>query len=308
MKSLFSLTFLFFSTSTFAQDSTLQKHTVFNLKGISIMGSYSSYINPAVNSQTQSSKQSLVNTWQDLGSKPYFTYPQYRAYNIGNGSTFGAYFNFDNYTKKKKRYSIHSHTNLGISLATYQGITADFAKIEAKRIDTVNNFSTGNNIPSFNDSITLYDASIKYSSTNIGLDIQEVFSTNQERRVSVFIGIGASANFSIISKIRESLIKERGINNTLNSIYDYNKNGVNLLNPKIDYWQGNISKIKNSILYQFYIPAGITIRFGSDENKTLSHFYFSPQIRVGYQLIRFSTNSNYGYIVCYTSLGLAYRF
>ncbi len=228
------------------------------------------------------SKQPLLAMWPAVASKPYYNYPQYNAYNNGNGGMFGAYLTFDNYSKKKKRYAIHSKTNVGISLVTYNGVTANFGNTIAKRLDTVSNYTSGNNIPSYRDSVTAYGASIKYNSTNIGLDVQQVFCTNQKKRVSAFAGIGASVNFSVTSIIRESLDKERGINNTTNPAYSYQKNGVSLQDEKTDFMLGNTYKIKSSVLYQFYIPAGITIRFGNNEKSKLSHFYLSPQIKVGY--------------------------
>ncbi len=127
MKFFLSFCCLLFCLYANAQDSTKQKHSLFKLMGVSMIGGGSSYnLNYfGNNNQTYTSKQNLVSMWPAFTKEPFYNYTQWTGnYNYTGSRMFGMYLSFDNYSKKKNRYAIHSQTNIGITIV---GLNSQYA-------------------------------------------------------------------------------------------------------------------------------------------------------------------------------------
>jgi hypothetical protein len=299
MKFTLSFVCLLFCFSVYAQDSTRQKHGLFKLSGVSVIGGASFFNYNNANSENIS-KQSLLNVWSSFANKSFYNYSQniVNSKSNNNGNMFGAYLSFDNYSKKKMRYAIHSQTNVGISVYTQSSLSASFYTNKTSAKDT---FSI-NSTPFYTDTNNKGNAFVGYQSKHVGIDIQQIYTTKQSDRFSFFAGIGVSATISTISQIIYTQ-SEQGI------IYNSNPNaypGQN--NYYLTTSNNGIDKIKSSVLYQIYIPFGFNIRFGNDDKSTLSHFYISPQIRVGYEILKLQAANAFVFNTSYATIGMKYMF
>jgi len=307
--------YLLLCTFIYAQDSTTQKHPLFKLSGISTMGGGSrnnlNYINGNKN-QTYTSKQMLLSMWPAFANKPFYNYTQWTGnYNSSTNSTmFGVYLSFDNYSKKKNRYAIHSQTNVGITVITLNSYYAMYGNINATRLDTLYQKQGSNYYPTaYYDNVTLNSANVSYKSTNVGIDVQQLFSTNEKKLISVFAGIGFTTNFSVLSQISYEQYQQTGINLTANSVNSYQIDGnYNLTNKTDSIKDGGVVKIKNSVLYQLYIPFGFNVRLGKNDKKTISHFYLTTQARLGFQVLKILDVNAFVYTTRYITFGAKYKF
>ncbi|MHB8259337.1 MAG: hypothetical protein ACYDCN_12780 [Bacteroidia bacterium] len=316
MKYKLSFICLLFYVATNAQDSTKQKHGLFKLSGVStLVGvSFSTFSNG--NNQTYVSKQNIASIFPEVVNKPYYNYPNFTSSNSDASGLLGVYVSFDNYSKKKHRYAIHSQTNIGVTVVGYQGLSANFTNITATRVDTLFVKQGSSYVPQYyHDRVTTNIGSLSYYSSNVGLDVQQMLTTNQKRIFSVFVGIGFAANFSTVSQISEGQSTETGINRTSQPNYNYQNylantpyGFYNLSNTTNTYTGTNTYNIKSSALYQAYIPFGFNIRWGKNDKKIISHFYFSTQLRIGYEIVKIQAVNAFAFSNGCTSFAIKYRF
>ncbi|MHB8260992.1 MAG: hypothetical protein ACYDCN_14445 [Bacteroidia bacterium] len=158
-------------------------------------------------------------------------------------------------------------------------------------------------IPYYGDTVNTGNAYVYYQSTHVGLDVQQVFYTNQEKRFSFFAGIGATINFSVQSQITY-ISKQQGLATGTNS---YSQQGQ-YYNVYYSSSSNGTDKIKGSILYQLYIPFGFNIRFGNDDKSAWSHFYFITQIRLGYEILKLQAINAFTFSTGYATFGVKYKF
>jgi hypothetical protein len=306
--------YLLLYTSIHAQDSTNQKHPLFKLSGIATLGggggSNLNYINGK--NQNYPSKQTLLSMWPAFANKPFYNYTQWQGNYSSNGSAmFGAYLNFDNYSKKKNKYAIHSQTNVGITIISFNSFSPLYSNIKATRLDTLYQQEGANYYypAAYYDNVTTNNASVNYHSTSLGIDVQQLFNTNQKKIISFFAGVGFTTNFSVVSQITYWEYQQSGINLTTNTINSYQVGGnYNLTNKTISATEYGNDKIKNSVLYQLYIPFGFNIRLGKNDRKTISHFYFTTQARLGFQLLKITDVNAFIYTTRYITFGVKYKF
>lgn len=303
--SVFCVLFFF---AGYAQDSTMQKHCLFKLSGISFIGG-SSFLN-YYNNQGYISRQNLLSMWPDFANKSYSNYKQNNNGAYGNGEMFGVYFNFDNYRRKKSIYSLNSQTNVGITVIGQNNLSTNFTDISATRLDTLFIKVGSAFYPKYyRDNVTINSTFLNYQSISLGMDIQQVFSSNQKRIFSFFGGIGTSVGFSVNSAITEWSRKATGINVTEYSNYNYQTNSYLKLENEKDTVIGlNSYKAKSSVLYNFYFPFGFNIRCGKNEMRKLSHLYLTVQCRVGYEILKIQSANAFAFTTSYITSGLKYRF
>ncbi|MHB8260046.1 MAG: hypothetical protein ACYDCN_14570 [Bacteroidia bacterium] len=310
-KIVITIAILVLTVNAFAQDSTNQKHPLFKISGVSALVSGGGSIG---NFNQTASKQTLVNMFPEVANRPYYNYPNFSCNNQGGGSMFGAYVSLDTYSKKKKRYAIHSQTNIGFSVFGYDGLTANFTNSTATRIDTLFVKQGSTYVPSYyHDNVTTNYANVSYHSTNMGLDVQQLLTTNQKWIISVFIGVGFTVNFSTVSQINETQSTEGSINLTPYPNYNYQNylanNYYNPANPVFNNTSSsNTYNAHTSVLYQAYIPFGFNVRLGKKDKKTISHFYFTTQVRIGYEIVKIQTVNAFAFSNDCISIGAKYRF
>ncbi len=185
-----------------------------------------------------------------------------------------------------------------------------YSNIKATRLDTFYGKSGSLYYPfAYLDNVISNNASVYYHSTNIGLDVQQVFTTNQKKILSAFIGLGASVNFSVVSQISYSQNQETGINLTdqpLNS-YEISAN-YNLTNKTDSVKGGGSDKVKSSFFYQVYIPFGFNIRLGKNDKKIISHFYLTSQVRLGISILKIQSVNAFVFRSSYETFGVKYKF
>ncbi len=306
---IFIFTYLLFSIAVFAQDSSKQKHSLFKLSGVSMIGG-SSFLNDIEgNNHANISKQELLSMWPDFANKPYSNYSQKINGAYGSGGMFGVYFNFDNYSKKKNKYSLHSQTNIGINVVNRNNLSTNFIEIKTARMDTLYSQSGSMLYPQYyRDSVTINGTFISYGSTNVGIDAQQIFSTNQKRILSFFAGIGGSVNFSVSSKVGEWSNKATGITISEYSNYNYSNSNLNLYHSKGTAFGLSSHEVKNSVFYNFYIPLGFNVRLGKNEKRIFSHIYLTTQFRFGYEILKIQSVNAFTFTTSYRTFGLKYRF
>ncbi|MHB8261022.1 MAG: hypothetical protein ACYDCN_11640 [Bacteroidia bacterium] len=302
----------------FAQDSTQQKHPLFKISGVSVLGGGGatnvSFLGD--NNLSYNSKASLQSIWPAFSSKPFYNYsPQYSGYYNQFGSAmFGAYFNMDTYSKKKNRYAIHFQTNVGITVV---GLNSEFSQYSSGIVTYFQPIYTvsGSTLQPayYKVGETIDNADINYHSTNVGLDVQQLLTTNQKRIFSVFIGLGASANFSVVSQISYSQYQYRDTVLSLatppNYNYQYTNPYYHVSGTSPDSSTGfGTAKVKASVLYQLYIPFGFNIRLGKKDKKIISHFYLTTQVRMGISILKIQTINAFYYTSSYATFGIKYRF
>jgi hypothetical protein len=307
--------YLLLCISVHAQDSINHKHPFLKLSAISVLGggggSNLNYINNNKN-QTYTSKQTLLSMWPAFASKPFYNYSQWIGnYNSSSGSNMlGAYVSFDNYSKKKNKYAIHSQTNVGITVVSLNSFYVMYSNIKANRLDTLYIKSGSSYYPqAYNDNVTISDANVTYKSTNVGIDVQQIFSTNQKKILSVFAGVGFTTNFSLVSQLNYLQYQQTGTNLTTNSISSYQiGTNYNLSNKTDSVKAQGTDKIKNSILYQLYVPFGLNMRLGKNDKKTISHIYLTTQVRIGLQALKIPDVNALIYTTRYITFGIKYKF
>lgn len=310
MRYLFYFTCVVFHLSFYAQDSTSQKQGLFKLSGISTIGGFGSlsYLG-GNNNQTKTSKQVLLSMWPSFAKEPFYNYTQWIGnYNdINNGGMFGVYLNFSNYSNKKKRYAKHSETNFGVTIFNQSGQFAQYTGIQSSRIDTL--YSKSGTPFYYRDNVTINNANVSYHATNIGLDLQQLFSTNQKKIFSIYCGLAATVNFSILSQISYTQSQETGVNITSNPYLNYNAGTNYNLADKTDSTKGYGSySTKATMLYQVYVPFGFNIRLGKNDNQVISHFYLTNQVRIGVEILKVPMANAFVYKVRYITFGLKYKF
>ncbi|HEX7415332.1 MAG TPA: hypothetical protein VF411_14910, partial [Bacteroidia bacterium] len=314
MKKVFVLIILLIGINFYAQDSTQQKHPLFKISGVTMVGGGGGGIGNF--NQTYTSKASLQSIWPDFASKPFYNYTPSNIDVSFSSPMFGAYLNFDTYSKKKKRYAIHFQTNVGITvvgLNSYYGQYIDSGKVTYfQPLYTVSGstlqpayYKVGR---SFNN------ANVNYHSTNVGLDVQQVFTTNQKRIISVFVGMGATANFSTVSKISygQSQYKDTVLSLATPPNYNYQYTNpyyhVGSYANSYTFVGDGSAKVKGSALYQLYIPFGFNIRLGKKDKKIISHFYLTTQVRIGISILKIQSINAFYYTSYYATFGVKYRF
>ncbi|MHB8259338.1 MAG: hypothetical protein ACYDCN_12785 [Bacteroidia bacterium] len=310
MKYKLSFICLLFYVATNAQDSTHQKHPLFKVSGVTVLGGAGGGIG---NFNQNVSKQTLVSVFPEVVNKPYYNYPNFFGFNNGGVSMLGIYLSFDNYNKKKNRYAIHTQTNVGITIGIYDGVNASFNnKTTTTRVDTIFIKLGTSYVPQYyHDNLTSNYANVGYQSTNLGLDVQQVLTTNQKRIFSVFVGLGASISLSVVSQIKESQSSITYMNFTPCPNYNYQyylANDTHIINLPYYTSSHHTYNIQASALYQLYIPIGFNVRLGKNDKKTISHFYFTVQGRYSYNIFKIQPISAYVYSTIYASLGVKYKF
>ncbi|MHB8259339.1 MAG: hypothetical protein ACYDCN_12790 [Bacteroidia bacterium] len=222
----------------------------------------------------------------------------------------------DTYSKKKNRYAIHFQTNMGITVAglnSYYGQYSDNGTVTYfQPIYTVSGSTLQPAYYKVGEIINTAD--VNYRSTNVGLDVQQLFTTNQKRIFSVFVGLGASANFSVVSQIyySQSQYKDTVLSLATPPNYNYqytnpNYNVGSYVNSYTFVGDGS-AKVKASTLYQLYIPFGFNIRLGKKDKKIISHFYLTTQVRMGISILKIQTINAFYYTSSYATFGIKYRF
>ena len=312
MKFLFTIFCFLFCVAVYAQDSTKQKHSLFKLSGVSMLYGPITNIN-----ETYISKQDVIRICPDIANQPFSNYPSVNTYGYGGSGVstrFGAYVSISSYNKKKKRYSIYTHTNIGVSVFTNVfSLYSNFIGITSSRMDTLYvKLGSNNYYPSsYRDMVTTNNAEISYNSTNVGLDVQQMFTTNEKKILSFFVGIGALANISVISQISYQQYQETSINVTSNpnQIYIYNPNTYyNPSNSPPTYISSGTYNVKNSVFYQIYVPFGFNIRLGKNDKKVISHLYLTTQARIGVQILKVASANAFVSSTAYAIFGIKYKF
>jgi hypothetical protein len=218
------------------------------------------------------------------------------TYNLN--SSFSAALSFLTYNKNKKNYPGYSVIRAGFTFTPFQVDGPSYFKSEQTRLDTIN---PGNGTTIYDDSISERMYNFNWSGESIGIDISQLFHTNDQRIFSFWTGYGLHfgievnnafhADYSEINYKQTTIIRS----SPTASLYTSDS-------PSTYTYKNEMIRTKNTFASKIYFPIGMQIRF-SRKNTFWNKLAFTTEVRSSMEfqpvpgngiMTRFYFNENMG--------------
>ena len=188
----------------------------------------------------------------DLLNMNFSDYTSYSGFTISGSTLFAASVGLNFADKQKSSYKKNPQLRIGIAFANTNVFGGGYFKEERKPYDTLVSSQSG--LATYIDSLTMKSVNVNYSSEQLRMDASLIFRTNQEKRWSLYTGIGMSAGWAINAYTGVSYFVSRQTQESTNSSYSGNAGETDLVT---EHFQN-----KTGGGFSSYLPLGIDFRIG----------------------------------------------
>ena len=188
----------------------------------------------------------------ELLNMNFSDYTSSSGFLISGSTLFAASLGLKFADKQRSTYKKNPQLRCGIAYANTGIVGGGYFKEERKPYDTLVSSQSGQ--ATYIDSITTKNVNVNYTSEQLRLDASLIFRTNEEKRWSLYTGIGVSAGWAINAYTNVSYFTIRRTQET-NSSNSYSDMG------KTDYVSEHFQN-KSGGGFSTYIPLGVDFRIG----------------------------------------------
>jgi hypothetical protein len=182
------------------------------------------------------------------------------GYSLSTTAHVGIMAEFVPYNKKKKDYKWYSTIRAGVSYDKIYLQGPSYWKSDRMHIDTISPVS-GTTI--YNDSVSNKNYAFQWVGESIGIDLSQVFHTNERRNFSIGVGYGVHLGMGVNTFLRAMYSEDNYIETTTitppatySTIESSNKY----------FGQTENIRTKNVFISRIYFPVTIQIRLSKKKN------------------------------------------
>jgi hypothetical protein len=203
-------------------------------------------------------------------------FPQnnYDSYTINGNSSFGSMVEFVPYDKKKNAYSGYSTFRAGFNFTSFQMGGPSFGKQTSQPIDTL---YPGNGSTIYDDSVTYSNYRFSWGGQAIGVDLSQVFHTNDQRIFSFWVGYGLHVGMVLNTVFRADYSGMKYLQTS--TVTGPPNGGVSVVETGRNFdIQNETIKTKSAFCGGIYFPIGVQIRL-SRKNNFWNKLAFTNEVR-----------------------------